>query len=291
MRQQPGFLSSWRKPPTVSRSANRPSLIRRRVTKNRLSCCDYDFDSSTEIGSQSSAGGSARQARPRSTRICEGDQDHRDARPRLRRNRSPSTCAEKPVFRQLRFTHRVTVSKQEEQVRHIFGINKASPSNSQQGESQSQECKRQHDSEVATGFSGKICCSVHHFLRFSARENETDGFATGGLNTVDAPGMCEWFHTPEKFCEIDRNRSPPRGGRRAERKLYTGIRSACCADSPRGTVELRNWLKGPLATRGSPLDHFDAVLATASSMHALTCEYLIMDGSRHRKSALTDVGR
>jgi hypothetical protein len=94
---------------------------------------------------------------------------------RNRFNTPSDPCAEKPVFRQRRFTQRITVSKQEEQVRHIFGINKASPSNGQQGESQSQECKRQHDSAVATGFSGKICGSVHHFLRFSARENETDG--------------------------------------------------------------------------------------------------------------------
>jgi hypothetical protein len=135
--------------------------------------------------------------------------------------------------------------------------------------------------------------AVRYIISSASARERTKPMASlpEGLNTVDAPGMCEWFHTPEKFCEIDRNRSPPRGGCWAERKLYTGIRSACCADSPRGTVELRNWLKEPLATRGSPLDHFDAVLATASSMHALTCEYLIMDGSRHRKSALTDVGR
>jgi hypothetical protein len=91
MRQRPGFLSSWRKPPTVPRSANRPSLIRRRVTENRSSCLDYDFDSGTEVASQSSAGGSARQARHRSTRICQGDHDDRGGRPRPQRNRSPST--------------------------------------------------------------------------------------------------------------------------------------------------------------------------------------------------------
>jgi hypothetical protein len=32
-----------------------------------------------------------------------------------------------------------------------------------------------------------------------------------------------------------------------------GSGQPACADSPRGTAELRNWLKGPLATRGSPL--------------------------------------
>src|ERR1700751_3340517 len=78
MRQRPGFLSSWRKPPPATPSANRPILIRRRVTENRSSCLDYDFDSGTEIASQSSAGGSARQARHRSTRICQGDHDDRE---------------------------------------------------------------------------------------------------------------------------------------------------------------------------------------------------------------------
>lgn len=168
------------------------------------------------------------------------------------------------ALRQLRFTQRITVSKQEEQVRHIFGINKASPSNGEQRESQSQECKGQHDREVATGFSGKICGSIHHFLRFSARENEADGFASGGLNTADAPEMCELFHTCEKFSAKS-----------------TGTEA--CPESVAGSSEIGTrgsgqppalallaaqpncgyWLQEPLATRGSSLDHFDIALARA----------------------------
>jgi hypothetical protein len=166
-------------------------------------------------------------------------------------------------LRQLRFTQRITVSKQEEQVRHIFGINKASPSNGEQRESQSQECKGQHDREIATGFSGKICGSIHHFLRFSARESETDGFASGGLKTADAPGMCELFHTPEKlFAKSTGTEARPESVAGPSENWCTGIRSAACTDSG-GTAELRNWLQEPLATGGSPLDHFDIALARA----------------------------
>jgi hypothetical protein len=167
-------------------------------------------------------------------------------------------------LRQLRFTQRITVSKQEEQVRHIFGINKASPSNGEQRESQSQECKGQHDREVATGFSGKICGSIHHFLRFSARENETDGFASGGLKTADAPGMCELFHTPEKlFAKSTGTEARPESVAGPSEIGTPGSGQPACTDSPRGTAELRNWLQEPLATRGSPLDHFDIALARA----------------------------
>ena len=102
------------------------------------------------------------------------------------------------------------------------------------------------------------------FLRFSARENETDGFASGGLKTADAPGMCELFHTCEKFFAKSTGTEARLESVAGPSEFGTpGSGQPACTDSPRGTAELRNWLQKPLATRGSPLDHFDIALARA----------------------------
>ena len=72
----------------------------------------------------------------------------------------------------------------------------------------------------------------------SSGENETDGFFRGGSNSLDAPGVCEAFHTPKNFSKKRAEPCPDPAD--APVDLDPGAYSASTTTMPETVVRLRS---------------------------------------------------